>query len=482
MYFIHLGLIIVFLTAFLVCIKEKIPSELKRDEAYYLPFYRLSALIFRLRGKRKDGRDIRKRLVMLSPARNGDRLYRCFEIRRVGKALMLLFAGNLIALMLSLSAISSNPLLGDASVERNDYGSGGRSVVLDVYADDEPVLLGETLEVGERQYTEEEIRAVFDEMGPKLEQAVLGENESPDHISSDLTLPSGLDGYPVGIEWQLKNYGIMDSEGHLKSEQIPPEGIVQELTAMLSYYGTCAEHRFSVMVYPPEKDTDFEEELRSALQASEGETINDEVRTLPMEVDGRQITYKGHVSGDSVLILVLIAAAGAVVLRSAEGDLQKQMKKRDTQMMIDYPQIVSKLTLLLGAGMTIQGACQKLAEDYEKNTERTGERFAYEELLLTVREMGSGVPESDAYVRFGNRCGLQKYVKLGATLSQNLKRGGARLLEILENEERDAFEERKALARRLGEEAGTKLLAPMGIMLIIVMVIVVVPAFLSFGI
>ena len=48
------------------------------------------------------------------------------------------------------------------------------------------------------------------------------------------------------------------------------------------------------------------------------------------------------------------------------------------------------------------------------------------------------------------------------------------------NEEADrVFVERKNTARRLGEEAGTKMLVPMMIMLVIVMGIVIIPAFLS---
>ena len=48
------------------------------------------------------------------------------------------------------------------------------------------------------------------------------------------------------------------------------------------------------------------------------------------------------------------------------------------------------------------------------------------------------------------------------------------------NEEADrVFAERKNAARRLGEEAGTKMLLPMMMMLIIVMGIVMAPAFLS---
>ena len=45
----------------------------------------------------------------------------------------------------------------------------------------------------------------------------------------------------------------------------------------------------------------------------------------------------------------------------------------------------------------------------------------------------------------------------------------------------DALEQRKNLARRLGEEAGTRLLMPLFLMLGIVMVMIMVPAMMSMG-
>ena len=60
------------------------------------------------------------------------------------------------------------------------------------------------------------------------------------------------------------------------------------------------------------------------------------------------------------------------------------------------------------------------------------------------------------------------------------RNGIANIRAILNAEMAQAWEERKNLARRLGEEAGTKLLGPLFIMLIIVMVIIIVPAMLSF--
>ena len=50
---------------------------------------------------------------------------------------------------------------------------------------------------------------------------------------------------------------------------------------------------------------------------------------------------------------------------------------------------------------------------------------------------------------------------------------------MLGREAEEAFEDRKNLAKKLGEEAGTKLMIPMFLMLIIVFAIVIIPAFFS---
>lgn len=75
---------------------------------------------------------------------------------------------------------------------------------------------------------------------------------------------------------------------------------------------------------------------------------------------------------------------------------------------------------------------------------------------------------------------MKEYLKLAALLQQNLKKGSKGLGKMLEEEVEDAFDLRKNLAIQQGEEAGTKLLLPMTIMLLVVMMIVMVPALMSF--
>ena len=110
---------------------------------------------------------------------------------------------------------------------------------------------------------------------------------------------------------------------------------------------------------------------------------------------------------------------------------------------------------------------------------RSGERAVYEEMLRTEQDLEKGVPERRAYTEFAHRCGPRCYLKLVSVLDQNLRTGDGRLESALEVEMQEAFEQRKNTARRLGEEAGTKLMAPLILSLITVMIIVAVPAMLT---
>ena len=146
----------------------------------------------------------------------------------------------------------------------------------------------------------------------------------------------------------------------------------------------------------------------------------------------------------------------------------------------EYPAIISKLTLYLGAGMNTKGAWEKIAKEGNK-LNQTGKEInpVYREMLLTCREMDSGIAEADAYERFGKRIRRQKFIRLTTLLVQNLKKGNAALLQQLRQESIVALEEHAAEKKKEGEEMETKLLFPMMLIMGMVMVLIMVPAFLS---
>ena len=148
--------------------------------------------------------------------------------------------------------------------------------------------------------------------------------------------------------------------------------------------------------------------------------------------------------------------------------------------MFDYSEIVGQFIILMGAGMTAKSVWKKIVDDYGKQKRNSGRtRWAYEEMEITLKEMQNGVPELECYEHFAKRCDLLPYIKLGALLAQNLKKGTKGLWIQMEMEAHQAMNDRKNQIKKLGEEAGTKLLIPMLLMLVVVLSIVIVPAFLS---
>ena len=65
-------------------------------------------------------------------------------------------------------------------------------------------------------------------------------------------------------------------------------------------------------------------------------------------------------------------------------------------------------------------------------------------------------------------------------LSQNIRKGTRDILNMLAEEELSALQLKRELAKKKGEEAGTRLLFPMILQLGVVMIIVIAPALMGF--
>ena len=161
-------------------------------------------------------------------------------------------------------------------------------------------------------------------------------------------------------------------------------------------------------------------------------------------------------------------------------DLDKEVEDRQKQMLRDYPNIVSKLLIYFGAGLSIKSAIERIVREYKK--EKKELHFAYEEMDILATKMNSGVSETTAISEFGDRCGIHCYIKLANIIEQNLRRGSKDMVYALKTEVNSAVNTRKNNILKEGSEISTKLLGPMIIMLIISIVIIMVPAFLSINI
>lgn len=368
---------------------------------------------------------------------------------------------------------------GESVVERNEYGEGKRE-------EEYEVRIGEKQEVfqlilQERKYTESELQTIFMEAQNELQELILGENPSLDEVRYDLKLITSLPNSGIDVSWALDNYEVMNLTGQLKTENLSQEGSLVRLTALLTYEEESCEYQFYANVFAPvlSEDERMLQELQEAIEKRDGLTDTEKEIALPSSVAGEKVEWDYVTNYRAVGIFVMGLALGLFVYVSEKQRKKDAKKKREKQLAYDYPQLLNKFTLYIKAGMTVKNAWFRIAEDYELKKAQTGIREAYEEMVLTMQEMKSGAGERECYEKFGERCGLPVYRKFGAMLSQNLKKGTKGMTVLLNQEAISAFEERKNMAKKLGEEAGTKMMLPMFLMLAVVLVMIIVPAFIT---
>lgn len=372
----------------------------------------------------------------------------------------------------------------DGVLERNDYGGGSRMEELEVEVQGEEKKIPVQIEIAEQQYSEEEIQKLFGRMIQKMEEMILGENESLDRIEYDMNLLTKIPDEPIEVSWELDHYDVMNVRGELQPEFIKEEGTLVTLHAVLTYSENEEEqalYQCTANVFPRTLDEEEKEKIQieEAIRRQEEESRTSRKLRLPDKILNRETAYYRKMDSRGLVLMIMGVLTGILVYALDIQNRGKEEERKKQQMILDYPGIVNKMTLFLGAGMTAKRAWKRVVEDYGYQKDIWGERYAYEEMKRVCHEMESGVAESESYENFGRRCNIQVYIRFGALLSQNLRKGTQGLTQLLKVESVQAFEERKARAKRLGEEAGTKLLLPMFLMLAVVLVIVIVPAFLS---
>ena len=372
----------------------------------------------------------------------------------------------------------------DESRYRNSYGKGSKTEQFEVLPEGDDQKIPMEIEVSEQQYTEKEAKKMFDRLVRRLDKLILGENKTLDHVDKNLNLLTNVENEPVTIRWELDDYQWMNVRGELTENEKPADGAIVNLRAILTYTENetiQTVYERAVCIYPEKKSKNQKKKdsIKQMVTEAESENKTNIIWKLPKTFNGREIHYYTAFNQRGIVVIVMAVLIAVLLILQQKQNQKEYANERREQMMLDYPEIINKLTLFLGAGMTVKRAWKKIVQDYELQKEERGLRYAYEEMKLTVREIESGIPETESYENFGKRCEVQAYMKLGALLSQNLRKGVRGLGEILRWESVQAFEERKARAKRKGEEAGTKLLLPMFLMLTIVLVVVIVPAFFS---
>lgn len=389
-----------------------------------------------------------------------------------------------LGLIICITEDHSQQIMTDGKLLRNQAGEDTESQELQLNVEGVVQDYPYQVEVKARKLQGEELDQLFINAAKEAEQKFLGENGSLDCINHNVSLPGTLQDGQIRAKWQFDQKDVFHSDGELQAAGVDDMGVLVIVTLTMSYDEDAREHSFGCYVYP-KKQSHIERMLSDLTEYFEQEQENSkyqEFLKLPLEWNGKRLRWSQKTEHTYQIILLLGLVAAAVVYMQEEMKEQRKEQERREQLLKQYPDMVSKISLLLGAGMTLSSAWERIVLNYQRKLEQqhTKPEEVYEQMLSAYREMQDGVGELKVYERFGERCNTPQYRKFSMLVTQNLRKGAAGLRQSLEKEVADAFALRKNLAKKAGEEAGTKILLPMMLMLCIVMVIILVPAFLTF--
>lgn len=425
------------------------------------------------------GRDrARADLNQLYPGENTEERITEYYVTKLTMSFILLVAGICVAFLVVVTGRERDPIE-NGRMQREDYESGEKDYIITAKLED-----GEKysfpIQVIPRKYEEQELEQMALTFREELSELILGENESLDRVVTKLELAEEYTGYPFWVEWKSDSPDVVDRDGvvHMREEDC-----MVHLNAELHYEEYCETADVTVTV-----------KTKDILQQSEKELIEELLRSaqltdpekesflLPKSVEGKKITWKvKNTIGFQVLGGTLLTAIAIFFFKDRDTHELAEKKKQEAKR--KYPEIVQKLTLYMEAGLTVRAAFGRVAEDYEQARNRgAAKQAAYEELLMANRELRMGISESAAYENFGKRTGVREYIRLSTFLTQNVKKGSTQLLQQLREEAKTAEEMRMQNARKLSEEASTKLLLPMMLLLLMVMILIMYPAFSNVGV
>lgn len=174
-------------------------------------------------------------------------------------------------------------------------------------------------------------------------------------------------------------------------------------------------------------------------------------------------------SMSGLLCGVLLAA---VLPYGVQMSINDAIQKKKDALLSEFPKMVSKLTLLVNAGMLVRRAWDEVANS-------NFEDDLYAEMRIASKDIQEGMSVDNAMAAFASRCGVREMRKFSSIYVQAVNRGPADSIESMKIMADEAWEQKKQISRQKGEAASGKLLIPNMIMFMGILLIVVAPMILT---
>jgi len=427
------------------------------------------------------GREARMREIYMAAFSDGGADEAIGKAKKNNKTMFLALCLVLAAVAALWASEAMSPAEGTLDLTRDEPGGSARTVEAQAHASfgGSEIKQDVSLRVLPREPSVAEAEAAIEELKRRLPVEILGENESANAIWTKLNLPEYDEKTGAEITWRSADETLISDDGKVNTiGRVEGESVL--LTAQIRFGEVKEDFSIALKIGMPPENYDFSSALRSRvaqIAKAAGRTDEGDALALPdgsdegFSIDWSAPKKKGHIA-EIMIVFALIALCFHYRFRS----LEKRVSLAREQIEHDFPDFIGKLGLLLGAGLVITSAIERITEDYEKYRRGFGKRRLYEELVGMRERMKAGnTPLVYEFADVARRSGLREVMRFSSILADNIDKGSA-LAEKLEQEGAALWDARKRRAEKEGRVAETRLIFPMVLQVLVVVLITVTPA------
>ena len=198
---------------------------------------------------------------------------------------------------------------------------------------------------------------------------------------------------------------------------------------------------------------------------------------------GEKIKWSAQRRTNTVVIAFAMILLIILIYTRRLDPLEKLRRTQTDSVRRQLPEFVNRLVLLLGAGLVLSAAFERIVEESRQTQSLQGDYFygCMDSIYNKIKETnGSMQKEFRAFARSGiGSCeGSRDLLRISNILSDNISKG-VELTDKLQSESESLWLARKRSSEERGRLAETKLTMPLTVFLLVLVVVTVSPALLE---
>ena len=396
--------------------------------------------------------------------------------KKLKRSLLICTAGCAVLFALAALFGTSSGELRDL-LQRPAYGQQDETVLLhlELTSDEASWAQDVEVEIPARELTRREAEELFDRCEEWLRTQILGCGQDTLRVTGDLLLPSVFEGGPAEISWASSDPARIAEDGSADLVGAS-EGQAVELTAGITAGEFSRLLRFTALLAPSGADLSSSLQMESeALLRSLPDAVTETEQVLPDRSPfgaSADWSLPGEGLPWEVIALLLLGVTGLVFSRTDA--LKKRLRREKSAFEREIPGMSLQMILLLDAGLTVEGAFQRLIRENRDSDNPLYRAFA----SLDEESRATNLPFVNALYVYARQSGIRDLIRF-ASLALDCSGMGSELAEKLDRERQQLWKGGVNQAKARAREAETKLCLPLMILLLVLVVIAVAPALLE---